>query len=273
MMGMRRFWSPFWDAARGSPWATLGSIALAAFSVVGATVFWLVGLPSWVVFVVMFAAVFLASVAVYHVASLAWVTQADALTKLEEELRAGSERKPRVELGQPQLQPNGVLRRTQLRGPFETSIGAGGPRSRISFGQRRIRNYRIPVTNRGAHVPEVRVKVVGISPGVEGVSEEVTLHIAHDDPPLDNYRFRSSFPLAGGETQLVDVVAMDIQSPETCYLWNIAFEDADAVQEVKVGGTRTFTIRAYAGDDYAEERYEVYGDSREARLEMRGPLA
>jgi hypothetical protein len=219
----------------------------------------------------MCAAVFFASLGVYQVASLASMAQADALTKLQEELRAAREQKPLVELGAPKLLEHGVLRRTQLRGPIETNVGTSGPPSRVSIAERRIRNYRIPVTNHGAHAQEVRVKVVGISPGVEGVSEDVTLHIVHDDPPLDNYRFKSSFSLARGETQLLDVVAMDEQEPKTCYLWNIAFEDA--VQEVKLGGTRTLTIRAYAGDVYAEERYEVYGDSLEARLAMEGPLA
>lgn len=270
---MRRFWPLFWDAARQSLWGTLGALLLAIFSLIGGTIFWVGGLPSWAVFAVMCAAVFFASVVVYQVASLASIAQADALTEFQEELRAARERKPLVELGAPKLLEHGVLRRTQLRGPIETNVGTSGPPSRVSIAERRIRNYRIPVTNHGAHAPEVRVKVVGISPGVEGVSEDVTLHIVHDDPPLDNYRFKSSFSLARGETQLLDVVAMDEQDPKTCYLWNIAFEDADAVQEVKLGGTRTLTIRAYAGDVSAEACYEVYADSMEARLEMKGPLA
>ena len=270
MTGMRRFLFPFWDAARRSPWATLGGIVTTALSLAGVTLPSLVGLPSWAVFVVMLAAVLLASIVVYHVASLAWVAQADNLTRLEEDLRALGKQEPRIELGEPQLQPDGVLRRTQLRGPIETMLGTSGPPSRIPFGQRRISNYRIPVTNHGAPAPEVLVKIVAISPGVEGVSEDVPLHIAHDDPPLEDYRFKSSFSLASGDRKLLDVVAIDKQKPNTWYLWNIHFEDA--VQEVKLGGTRTFTIRAYAGDVYAEERYEVYGDSLEARLEMRGPL-
>ena len=271
MTEKRRFWPLFWDAARRSPWPTLVSIVLAAFSIVGGTVFWLVGLPSWVVFVMMLAAVFLAPVAVYHIASLAWVAQADAATELQEELRKASKQKPLIELGEPQLQPNGVLQRTQLGSPTETNVGPVGPQHRVRVEQRQIRNYRIPITNHGANAQEVRVKVVKISPGVEGVSEHVTLHIAHDDPPLDDYRFKSSFSLARGESRLLDVVAIDKQNPKTWYLWNIDFQDA--AQEVKLGGTRTFTIRAYAGDVGAEARYEVYGDSLEARLEMEGPLA
>lgn len=270
MMQKRRFWPLFWDAARRSPGATLGSIGLTAVPIVVGFVFWLIALPSWAVFVVMLAAVFLAPGVVYHVASLVWMAQADALTKLQEELQAASEREPLLDLGAPKLLEHGVLRRTQLRGPIETSTGTAGPPSRVVIAERPIRNYRIPVTNHGAHAQEVRVKVVGISPGVEGVSEDVTLHIVHDDPPLDDYRFRSSFSLANEETELLDVVAMDEKDPKTCYLWNIAFEDA--VQEVKLGGTRTFTIRAYAGGVYAEKRYQVYGDSLEARLEMEGPL-
>jgi hypothetical protein len=272
MTEKRRFWPLFWDAARRSPGATLGSIVLTAVPIAVGFVFWLVALPSWAVFIVMLAAVFLASVVVYHVASLAWMAQADALTKLQEKLQAVSKRESLLDLGAPKLLEHGVLRRTQLRGPIETSIGTSGPPSRISFGQRPIRSYRIPVTNHGAYAQEVRVKVVEISPGVEGVSEDVTLHVVHDNPPLDNYRFKSSFSLAKGETELLDVVAMDEREPKTCYLWNIAFEDADAVQEVKLGGTHTFTIRAYAGDVSAEARYRVYADAMSARLEMEGPL-
>jgi len=269
MTEMRRFWPSFLDAARQSPWRTLGALVLTVFTLVGGTVFWLVGLPSGAAFAAACAAVLLAPVVVYHVASVAWVAQADAVAKLQEELRAANDRKPLIELGAPKLLEHGVLRRTQLRGPIETSVGTSGPPSRVPIAERRIRNYRIPVTNHGAYAPEVRVKVVGISPGVEGVSEEVTLHIVHDNPPLDNYTFKGNFPLARGETQLLDVVAMDEQDPKTCYLWNIAFQDADAVQEVKLGGAHAFAIRAYAGDVSAEKRYEVYADSLEARLDMR----
>ncbi len=272
MTGKRRFWFPFWDAARRSLWAKLGGIGLAVYSLVGGTVFWVVGLPLWAVFVVIGTAIPLVLVGVYHVAALAWTAEADRLTRVEEVLRELREQKPRVELGKPQLQPNGILRRTQLSTPAQTSTGPVGPQDRVEGGSRGIRNYQIPVTNHGAHAPEVRVKIVEMSPDVEGVSPDVPLHIAHDDPPLRDYRFKSSFSLAKGERKLLDVVAIDKQKPNTWYLWNIDYEDADAVQEVKLGGTHTFTIRAYAGDVYVEERYEVYGDSLEARLDMEGPL-
>jgi len=272
MTGKRRFWPPFWDAARQSPWAKLGGIGLAVYSLVGGTVFWLVGLPLWALFVVIGTTIPLVLVGVYHVAALAWTAEADKLTRLEEVLRALREQKPRVELGEPQLQPDGVLRRTQWSAPPQTNVGPAGPQHRVQVEQRRIRNYRIPATNHGAYAPEVRVEVVEISPDVQGVSENVPLHIAHDDPPLRDYRFKSSFSLAKGERKLLDVVAIDKQKPNTWYLWNIDYEDADAVQEVKLGGTHTFTIRAYARDVYVEERYEVYGDSLETRLEMKGPL-
>ena len=265
MTVMRRFWSPFWDAARRSPWATVGGIGLTFFYLVGGTVFWVVGLPSWAVFVVMLAAALLAPIVIYHVASLAWVAQ-------EEDLRTLREQQPRVELGEPRLEPNGILRRTQLSSPPQTSTGPSGSQHRVEADSRRIRNYRIPVTNHGAHAPEVRVKIVGISPRVEGVSEDIPLHIAHDNPPLEDYRFKESFSLARGETKLLDVVAIDTQRASTWYLWNINYKDADGVQEVKLGGTYWFVIRAFAGNVHAEERYEVYGDSLETRLEMKGPL-
>jgi hypothetical protein len=272
MTKMRRFWPPFWDAARRSPWATIGGIVLTVFSLVGGTVFWVGGLPSWAVFVTMLAAVLLVPVSAYHVASLAWADQTDALTKLREEVRAASEQKPRVELGKPQLQADGVLKRTQLSAPPQTSTGPAGPQYRVQAEQRPIRNYRIPVTNYGAYAPEVRVKVVNISPRVEGVSDDVPLHIAHDNPPLEDYTFKESFSLARGETKLLDVVAIDKQRTSTWYLWNINYQDADGVQEVKLGGTHWFVIKAFAGNASAEERYEVYGDSLETRLEMKGPL-
>jgi len=263
MTRMGRFWFPFRDAARRSPWATLGGIVTTALSLAGVTLPSLVGLPSWAVFVVMLVAVFLASIVVYHVASLAWTAQ-------EEDLRTLREQQPRVELGEPQLQPDGVLKRTQLSAPLQTSTGPAGPQYRVQGEQRRIRNYQIPIANHGAPAREVQVNIVGISPSVDGVSKEITLHMVTDDPPLDKYTFKRSFSLATRQTEWVDVVAMDKQDPKTCYLWNVAFEDA--VQGVRLGGTHMFTIRAYAGDAPVEARYEVYADSLEARLEMKGPL-
>jgi len=267
MTGKRRFWFPFWDAARRSLWAKLGGIGLAVYSLVGGTVFWVVGLPLWALFVVIGIAIPLVLVGVYHVAALAWTAEADTLTKLQEELQALREQRPRVELGKPQLEPNGILRRTQLSTPPQTSTGPAGPQYRVEAELRRITNYQIPVTNYGAPAQQVQVSIVGISPGVDNVSKEVTLHIVNDDPPLENYTFKESFSLAGGQTRWVDVVAMDQRDPKTCYLWNIAYEDA--VQKVRLGGTHIFTIRAYVGEAPVEARYEVRADSGEARLDMR----
>ena len=87
---------------------------------------------------------------------------------------------------------------------------------------------------------------------------------------MDNYNFQKEFPLAKDEKVLIDVVAMDEQKPDICYLWNINYEDA--VQPVKLGGTRKLTVRAYAGDVNFEEAYEIYGDASSAQLDMKGPL-
>jgi predicted nucleotide-binding protein len=175
-----------------------------------------------------------------------------------------------LKFGEPQLLDHGILQRTQIRGAFETSTGTSGPRHRVSTGLTKIRNWQIPITNHGAPVQDAKIKLIRASPEIQGVSAEVTLHVVLDDPPLENYRFRRTFSLHRDETILIDVVAMDEQKPEICYLWNVAYDDA--VQEVKLGGTRKLTLRAYAGDVNFEEDYEIYGDASSARLDMKGPL-
>jgi len=199
-----------------------------------------------------------------------WMTQASNLMKLPREVQAASERQPMLEFGSPELLEHGILRRTQLRGSVETPVGFSGPQHRVVVAQGKIRNWQIPITNRGAAVQDVRVKLLNASPGIDGVSKEVPLHRVNDDPPLDNYIFEPAFSLSKDETVFIDVVSMDEQRPDICYLWNINYEDA--VQEVKLGGTRTLTLRAYAGDVHFEESYEIYGDASSARLDMKGPL-
>jgi hypothetical protein len=272
MMGLRQFWGPFWDAARESPWLRFGSLGLVAFTLVGGTVFWVFSLPKGAAFAMLCVAVPLAGFSVYNIASHAWMTQASALAKLQKEVQAASERQPVLEFGPPKLLEHGILRRTQMRGSVETTVGFSGPQHRVVVAQGKIRNWRIPITNRGAAVQGVRIKLVNASPGIEGVSEseEVPLHKVHDDPPLDNYIFEPAFSLSKDETVLIEVVAMDEQKPGVCYLWNINYEDA--VQEVKLGGTRTLTLRAYAGDINIEASYRVFRDASSVRLEMEGPL-
>jgi len=233
-------------------------------------VLWLAGLPKWAAFGLTAIATPIVALLVYHVASLAWLKQVEEAAGLGEQLKAVMEAQPNIRLGEPSRLEHGELKRTEVRGTIETSVATTGLRQRMVIRRSRITNYRIPVTNDGAAAQEVRVKVIEIQPHVEGVSEDVTLHIAHDDPPLESYTFKSSFSLASGETVLMDVVAMDEEKPEVCYLWNIAFEDG--VQEVKLGGTHYLEIRAYAGDVGAHERYRVYADAVDRRLEMQGPV-
>lgn len=190
--------------------------------------------------------------------------------RAEAQLDAGTDERSVLHFGAPIRHEDGVLRRTQERGTIETSVGTAGPLQRVVTAEHRITNYRVPIANAGAAVHAVRVKLVEISPEVPGVSGEVPLHISYDDPPLSNYVYRESFPLARKETVQLDVVAMDNRRPECCYIWNSNFEDA--VQEVKLGGTHIFTLRAYAGNVTAEARYKVYADAMSARLEMEGPL-
>lgn len=199
-----------------------------------------------------------------------WMMQASTLIKLRREVQAASERQPVLEFGAPELLEHGTLRRTEIRGSIETPTGFSGPEHRVVVRQDKIRNWRIPITNRGAPIQEAKAKLVHASSPIDGVSGEITLHQAFDDPPLDNYTFRRTFSLDKDETILIDVVAMDEQKPEIWYLWNVAFEDA--VQPVKLGGTRELTLRVYAGDVNFEEAYEIYGDASSARLDMKGPL-
>jgi hypothetical protein len=270
MARVRGFWPEFWEAAYRSRWVAGAGLALTIFSLAGGSVLWLAGLSKWAAFGLMAIATPIVAWLVYHVASLAWLKQVEEAAGLRGQLKAVMEAQPNIRLGQPSRLEHGDLPRTEVRGTIETSVGTRGPRQRMVIRWSNITNYRIPITNDGAAAQEVRVKVIEFQPQVEGVSEEVTLHIAHDDPPLENYTFESSFPLARGETVHMDVVAMDEERPEVCYLWNIAFEDA--VQQVKLGGTHWLKIRAYAGDVSAEARYRVYADALDRRLEMEGPL-
>jgi hypothetical protein len=274
---MRRFWPAFRNAARQSLWWTVISAALAGFSLVGGTIFWLTGLPAGAVFSLMFAAVLLVALAAYHSASIAWAGEADAVAPLEQELREAStspvpEPQPMLRFGEPVQEVGISVTFTQVRGTgVETSVGISGEQQRKPGKTASVTRYRIPVSNDGAAVEQVTVKLVAVDPDIDGVLPPVTLHVVGDDHPYElSQQYRSMFPLHKGDTAYIDVVAMDESRPETCYLGNIACQDA--MQEVELGGTRRLTLRAYAGNEPAEERYEVYADAMSARLEMRGPL-
>jgi hypothetical protein len=167
-------------------------------------------------------------------------------------------------------QENGDLYRTEVRGAIETGVGTAGPRQRVVTDKRTITNYRIPITNVGAPLDSVRVHLVEIDPQVANVTGEVPLHVTHDNPPLEQYVYKQSFPMGEKETVHLDLAAMDNNDPKRCYIWNTNFEDA--VQEVTLGGTHVLTLRAYTGTETAEAQYRVYADGLSARFEIEGPL-
>ena len=180
---------------------------------------------------------------------------------------------PALEFGNPAAQRDGVLQVTMVEGarPLAPTLGNPGHVQRYPREQRKIINYRIPLTNHGAAC-DVRVKIEGTQPDIDGVELPVTLHLARDDPdPYSLKReFKQTFPLARDETVYLDVVARDFEDAAKCYLWNVAYEDG--FQEVRLGGTHILKLRAYAGDVNVEAYYEVYADAMLSRLEMKGPL-
>jgi hypothetical protein len=189
----------------------------------------------------------------------------------EASLREAQDRRPVLEFGPPMVDGQGALVRTEVRGDRQTGVGWEGQVGRHVKFQRRIVNYRVPITNRGAGC-DIRVKVVEIDPKVDGVRLPIKVHVAGDDPPPNvlERRFKDSFHLARDDSALLDVVARDLDDAVLSYLWNVEFEDA--VQEVGLERTYRLKLKAYADDATVEEVYEVNAPPGQPRLEMKGPL-
>lgn len=146
-------------------------------------------------------------------------------------------------------------------------------RSRLPEGVRRIFPntmhvpvvWRLPIENHGS-TAEVQVQLVHVEPDV--ITSYHPLHIEGDDP-ADGLSYQRGFKLVRGQTELVNVVAMTRARGHRAAFFVCTTKTNDAVLQVDVDGTLTFSVRAFVdGDVPIDHTYRVEVNREAGTLEM-----
>lgn len=178
--------------------------------------------------------------------------------------------KPRLTLGEAVFVGEQYLDRTHLA-PDNSHVYAvsAPPMHRVPLETVWLHVFRVPVTNHGGGAQSVVVQLKEIVPATKEGHFPAPLHLVGDNPDdhsAENYGRSRGFSLGRGAMEQVDLMAIERDPPHRCFIY--VASAADAALEVRLQGTSTFRLVAYADGEPFEADYRVVVDQHRLSISL-----